>query len=98
MPAKLNGAEYNNFLRNDLPELLEDVPLNLRQQIIFQQDGAPPHNARLVRLTLTEKFPERYVLTYFCSQLNYVYYLNYALLLLINIVCAITDGLVGMVP
>lgn len=61
MPAKLNGADYNNFLINELPELLEDVPLNIRQEIMFQQDGAPPHNSRLARLTLTEKFPERYV-------------------------------------
>lgn len=46
MPARIDDNIYNNFLTDDLPELLEDIPLNIRQQLIFQQDGAPPHNAR----------------------------------------------------
>lgn len=45
MPVRLNGNIYNNFVSNNLPELLEDVPLNIRQQLIFQQDDAPPQNA-----------------------------------------------------
>jgi len=64
MPARLNGATYNNFLINDLPELMENVPLNVRQHMMYQQDGAPSHNSQRVRQTLTEKFPERYASFY----------------------------------
>jgi hypothetical protein len=60
MPARLNGAAYNDFLINELPELMENVPLNVRQGMWYQQDGAPSHNLQRVRQTLTEKFPERY--------------------------------------
>lgn len=52
---------YNNFLNNNLPELLEDIPLNIRQRLIFQQDGAPPHNARCVQRHLNENFPGRWI-------------------------------------
>ena len=31
------------FLRNELPGLLEDIPLMIRNQVYFQHDGAPPH-------------------------------------------------------
>jgi len=61
MPARIDGNIYNNFLTNNLPELLEDIPLNIRQRLIFQQDGAPPHNARCVRRTLNEKFSRRWI-------------------------------------
>jgi len=36
MSAKLNSAMYNNFLITDLPELLEDVPLNVWQNMTYQ--------------------------------------------------------------
>lgn len=61
MPAKLNSAIYNNFLIHDLPDLLENVPLNTRQNMVYQQDGAPPHNSRIVRQTLQEKFLNRWI-------------------------------------
>ena len=43
MPSPLNGRQYNNFLQHTLPELLEDITLDVRQGMWFQQDGAPPH-------------------------------------------------------
>jgi len=61
MPAKLNSIMYNNFLIHDLPELLEDIPLNIRQNIMYQQDGAPPHNSRIVQQTLNDKFLRRWI-------------------------------------
>jgi len=44
----LNGNTYEAFLRNELPCLLEDIPLMIRSQMYFQHDGAPPtlHSAR----------------------------------------------------
>lgn len=54
----LNGARYLNFLENDLEEYLDALPLNMIQNMIFQQDGAPPHNTRDVLTHLNERFPE----------------------------------------
>ena len=39
----LTGNPYEVFLRNELPGLLEDIPLMIRSQIYFQHDGAAPH-------------------------------------------------------
>jgi len=39
----LTGNTYEVFLRNELPGLLEDIPLMIRCQMYFQHDGAPPH-------------------------------------------------------
>ena len=39
----LTGNAYEVFLRNELPGLLEDIPLMIRSQMYFQRDGAPPH-------------------------------------------------------
>lgn len=61
MPVRLNSAMYNSFLRDNLPELLENVPLNIRQNMMFQQDGAPPHTSHIVRQTLNEKFLRRWI-------------------------------------
>lgn len=45
LPNRLNGAVYLEFLRESLPVLLEEVSLNVRQQMYFLHDGAPPHFA-----------------------------------------------------
>jgi hypothetical protein len=47
--GNLTGPIYLTFLTNTLPELLEEVPLNIRRKIWFQNDGAPPHYHRDVR-------------------------------------------------
>ena len=36
---------YEVFLKQVLPELLDDVPLCIRRQMWFQQDGAPAHTS-----------------------------------------------------
>lgn len=61
LPNRLNGENYLHFLQNDLPGLLEDVPLNVRQNMWFLQDGAPPHYARNVREYLNRVFNGRWV-------------------------------------
>ena len=43
LPPHLNGAVYHNFLRNFLPELLQDVYLQTGIHLWFMPDGAPPH-------------------------------------------------------
>jgi len=37
----LTGNTSEAFLRNELPGLLEDIPLMLRRQMYFQYDGTP---------------------------------------------------------
>lgn len=55
MEQNLDGAEYLDFLEHTLPDLLDDV-LTPEQQgnMIFMQDGAPPHFAQEVRDFLNE--------------------------------------------
>ena len=48
LPARLTGANYLIFLQEILPELLQDIPLGIRQHMWFQHDGAPPHFTRAV--------------------------------------------------
>lgn len=60
----LNGRRYYNFLLNELPMMLDDIPLALRGNIIFQHDGAPAHNAHIVREYLNAQFQNRWLGTY----------------------------------
>jgi len=39
----LMGNAYEVSLQNELPGLLEDILLTIRNQMYFQHDGAPPH-------------------------------------------------------
>ena len=57
----LTGSTYQAFLGNELPGLLEDIPLMIRSQMYFQHDGAPPHYTRHVRVYLNESFPNRWL-------------------------------------
>jgi len=50
-----------DFLQNHLPELLEDVPLNIRQNLYFMHDGAPPHFRITVREYLDRAFPRHWI-------------------------------------
>lgn len=61
LPENLNGATYLYFLQNNLPTLLEDVPLNIYREMWYQQDGCPAHYARPVREYLNEEYPDRWI-------------------------------------
>ena len=54
----LTGITYEVFLRNELPGLLEDIPLMIWSQMYFQHDGVPPHYTRHMRDYLNESFPK----------------------------------------
>ncbi|KAJ8958843.1 hypothetical protein NQ318_019606 [Aromia moschata] len=45
--------------QNTLPDLFDDLPLNLRNQMYFMHDGAQPHFARIVREYLNEQLTGR---------------------------------------
>jgi hypothetical protein len=57
----LTGQLYLEFLRDELFEFVEHAPLNVRQNVILQQDGAPPHNARIVTNHLNTAYPCRWI-------------------------------------
>ena len=61
IPHRLNGEQYPRFLRNDLPNLLEDVPLGQRQQMWFMHDSAPAHFHLIVRRYLNRWYGERWI-------------------------------------
>ncbi|XP_070519716.1 uncharacterized protein [Cardiocondyla obscurior] len=61
LPPRLNGELYAKFLENNLPILLEDVPLIIRQELIYQQDGAPPHFSCRARQVLDNQFADRWI-------------------------------------
>lgn len=60
-PNHLNAERYLLFLQETLPELLEDLPLDLRRRMWFLHDGAPPHFGLNVRNHLHVQFPDRWI-------------------------------------
>lgn len=57
----LTGNSFLEFLRNELPVLLEDVPLDIRQNMFLQLDGCPAHFANNVKEYLNEAYPYRWI-------------------------------------
>jgi len=55
----LNGEMYLEFLQNQVEHFLGN--LHLDANIMFQQDGAPAHNSRIVTNYLTERFGENWL-------------------------------------
>ena len=54
---RMTGQNYLDFLQNELPKQLEDVPLATRIAIYFQHDGASSHYTRHVMQNLNNTFP-----------------------------------------
>ncbi|KAE9523007.1 hypothetical protein AGLY_016638 [Aphis glycines] len=52
----LNDNKYLDFLKNDIPILLENISLKQRLNLIWLQDGAPAHNTLAVRAYLNEVY------------------------------------------
>lgn len=59
--GKVDGDGYRKFLNDELVNLLEEVPLELRANMWFQQDGHPAHTAKLTRELLNKKFGNRWI-------------------------------------
>lgn len=57
----LNGAMFLRFLRDNLPVLLENIPLNIRKGMWLQLDGAPAHFEVNVRNELDRQYPNRWI-------------------------------------
>lgn len=54
--GSLTGPRYMEFLENEIENILEELPLNQYATLIWQQDGAPPHNVVPVTRYLNEKY------------------------------------------
>lgn len=61
LPSRLNGARYLEFLRNDLNNLLVDVPQEIRGRMWLQHDGAPAHYSRQVTQYLNNTYPNQWI-------------------------------------
>jgi len=60
-PHCLTGDIYANILQDELPALLENVPLQKRQQMCYQHDRAPPHFSEVIRHYLNNKFRNHWI-------------------------------------
>ncbi|MGH9701722.1 MAG: hypothetical protein ACRD52_19985, partial [Candidatus Acidiferrales bacterium] len=54
----LNGQRYHQFLQNEIENFLDELPLEEYRNLIWQQDGAPPHAVRDVVQFLNQRHHE----------------------------------------
>ena len=57
----LTSGRYLEILQENLEDFLDNIPLEERRIDIFQQDGAPIHNAIIVRNYLNERFSDHWM-------------------------------------
>ncbi|XP_020299364.1 uncharacterized protein LOC109863516 [Pseudomyrmex gracilis] len=57
----MRGDNYVEFLTENLPDVLEDLPLHVRETMWFQHDGAPPHSSRRAKQYLDITFPNSWI-------------------------------------
>jgi hypothetical protein len=56
LPLQLTGNHYQDLMLNCLPDLLEDVPLVVREWMWFMDDGGPTHFSSAVRDVLSSTY------------------------------------------
>lgn len=61
LPPRLSGQGYLEFLQGNLNDLLDEVPVQIRQNMWMMHDGAPAHYTVNVRQWLHEHFPGRWI-------------------------------------
>lgn len=54
--GSLTGRRYLEFLENEIEEAVEELPLNIFNNLVWQQDGAPCHNILGVTEFLNQKY------------------------------------------
>jgi hypothetical protein len=59
--GRLTGDTDLRFLQDELPSLLDDVPLATWLRKYFQHDGATPHFSSAVEIHLDYRFPGRWI-------------------------------------
>ncbi|XP_058810115.1 uncharacterized protein LOC131675223 [Phymastichus coffea] len=61
LPNPLNAENYLEFLQDILPGLLDGVPEELQENLIFMHDGAPAHTAVNVRNYLDQVYGSHWI-------------------------------------
>lgn len=61
IPGRFNSQVFLQLLENDLPNLLDDIPLAVRQDSWFQMDGCPVHSSQPVAQWLNRTYPNRWI-------------------------------------
>lgn len=61
LPQRLDANAYLNFLKNDVQNSIEELPLNVLNGMFFQQDGCPVHSSRVVTNYLNEEFGTNWI-------------------------------------
>jgi hypothetical protein len=56
----LTASNYLNFLKNELPLLMEDVSLETKRGIFLQHDEAPPHFDQITAY-LNQRYENRWI-------------------------------------
>lgn len=59
--GNLTANSFVNILRTYIVPFLEDLPLAVARNIYYQQDGCPPHNARITTDLLNEEFGQNWI-------------------------------------
>ncbi|EGI62259.1 hypothetical protein G5I_09427, partial [Acromyrmex echinatior] len=59
--GRIKDLIYSAFLEKTLSNLLDNVPLAILPNIIFQQDGHLAHTSLLARTILNQRFPNRWI-------------------------------------
>jgi hypothetical protein len=59
--VNINGETYRNVFMENLNDHLEEVDPDLRNRLIFMEDDAPAHYARITRDWLNQHYPNRWV-------------------------------------
>lgn len=57
----LTAVRYRGFLENEIEGFIDEIPLAGLEQMYFQQDGAPPHSARIVAEFLNNRHGNRWI-------------------------------------
>lgn len=57
----LNSERYLHLLQTDVADALMELPLVVLQNMFFQQDGAPAHNARIITNYLDNEYPAHWI-------------------------------------
>ena len=58
---RITGDSYLHFLQNDVPEQLEDFPLETRRHMYLQHDGSLIQYTRMVTEHLNNTYPNRWI-------------------------------------
>lgn len=58
---RVTGQVYLQFLRNELPRLMNILPENVKNRMWYLHDGAPVHHTAAIQDHLNNAFPNRWV-------------------------------------